>query len=227
MKKFFAIMLTLAAMASAPVASANPDITDLLKGALGGAQSGSGTSYNGTSTALSGLQGLVEGLISKSNLTEADLVGSWVYNGPAVAFQSDDLLKKAGGAAASGVIVDKLAPYYEKTGINNLTAIFKNDGTFKFQLKRSALSGEYAKDPDSPDGDFIFQFSIKGKMPVGKVSAHVEKVGNKLTITFDASKLITIVNSIASISGQSTLKSVASLLNSYDGLKCGFELKKQ
>ena len=64
-------------------------------------------------------------------------------------------------------------------------------------------------------------------MPVGKVSAHVEKVGNKLTITFDASKLITIVNSIASISGQSTLKSVASLLNSYDGLKCGFELKKQ
>ena len=117
--------------------------------------------------------------------------------------------------------------YYEKTGINNLTAIFKNDGTFKFQLKRSALSGEYAKDPDSPDGDFIFQFSIKGKVPVGKVSAHVEKVGNKLTITFDASKLITIVNSIASISGQSTLKSVASLLNSYDGLKCGFELKKQ
>ena len=186
MKKFFAIMLTLAAMASAPVASANPDITDLLKGALGGAQSGSGNSDNGTSTALSGLQGLVEGLISKSNLTEADLVGSWVYNGPAVAFQSDDLLKKAGGAAASGVIVDKLAPYYEKTGIN-----------------------------------------IKGKMPVGKVSAHVEKVGNKLTITFDASKLITIVNSIASISGQSTLKSVASLLNSYDGLKCGFELKKQ
>ena len=69
MKKFFAIMLTLAAMASAPVASANPDITDLLKGALGGAQSGSGNSDNGTSTALSGLQGLVEGLIAESNLS--------------------------------------------------------------------------------------------------------------------------------------------------------------
>ncbi len=165
-------------------------------------------------------------MISKSNLTEADLVGSWKYNKPAVAFKSSDLLKKAGGAAASGVIVEKLSPYYDKAGINNLTAVFNNDGTFKFQLRRGALSGTYAKDADSENGDFIFQFKAAGKIPLGQFKAHVEKVGSKITITFDASKLITLVNSIASVSGQSTLKSVASMLNSYDGLNCGFELTK-
>ncbi len=124
------------------------------------------------------------------------------------------------------MIVEKLSPYYDKAGINNLTAVFNNDGTFKFQLRRGALSGTYAKDADSENGDFIFQFKAAGKIPLGQFKAHVEKVGSKITITFDASKLITLVNSIASVSGQSTLKSVASMLNSYDGLNCGFELTK-
>ena len=204
MKKLVILVTALIVMASVPAVQAAPDITDLLKGALGGGNSGDD---KGGNTALSGLQGLVEGLISKSNLTEADLVGSWKYNKPAVAFKSSDLLKKAGGAAASGVIVEKLSPYYDKAGINNLTAVFNNDGTFKFQLRRGALSGTYAKDADSENGDFIFQFKAAGKIPLGQFKAQVE-------------------NSIASVSGQSTLKSVASMLNSYDGLNCGFELTK-
>lgn len=223
MKKLITLLFALIVLSSAPMAQAAPDITDLLKGALGSGNSGGD---KGGNTALSGLQGLVEGLISKSNLTEADLVGSWKYNKPAVAFKSSDLLKKAGGAAASGVIEEKLSPYYEKAGIDNLTAVFNDDGTFKFQLKRGALSGTYAKDPESENGDFIFQFKAAGKIPLGQFKAHVEKVGSKITITFDASKLITLVNTIASVSGQSTLKSVASMLNSYDGLNCGFELMK-
>lgn len=223
MKKLVSLVLAMIVLASVPAVQASPDITDLLKGAIGGGNTGGD---NGGNTALSGLQGLVEGLISKSNLTEADLVGSWKYNKPAVAFNSSDLLKKAGGAAASGVIEEKLSPYYAKAGIENLTAVFGEDGTFKFQLKRGALSGTYAKDPESENGDFIFQFKAAGKIPLGQFKAHVEKVGSKITITFDASKLITLVNTIASVSGQSALKSVASMLNSYDGLSCGFELTK-
>lgn len=211
-------------MAAAPIAKAEPDITDLLKGAAGALKGGSGESAG--STALSGLKGMVEGLISKSNLSEADLVGSWQYSAPAVAFQSDNLLQKAGGAAAAGIITEKLAPYYAKAGITSLTAVFNQDKTFKFQVKRVTLSGTFEKDATSETGDFIFNFKAAGKIPVGKFKAHVEKVGSKLTITFDASKLITLVNTIASISGQATLKSVATMLNSYDGLNCGFELSK-
>lgn len=206
-----------------PAAQAAPDIKDLLRG-LGQSAGGDTESSGSQSTGLGALQGLVEGILGKSNLTEADLVGTYKYSAPAVAFKSDDLLKKAGGAAAAGVIESKLQPYYEKVGLQNLTAVFNDDNTFTFQIGKVALSGTYAKDAASENGDFIFTFQAAKKIPLGKFQAHVEKVGRKLTITFDASKLITIVNTVATISGQSSLQTVASLLNSYDGLACGFEL---
>lgn len=229
MKKIALTLLSAAALLSTPVANAEPDIKDLLKGVANGLGGGStenteNTTGNSGSNVLSGLQGLVEGLISNSNLTEADLVGTYAYSAPAVAFQSDNLLQKAGGAAAAGVIENKLAPYYEKVGINQMTATFNEDKTFKFSIKKIALSGTFEKNAEAEAGDFIFTFTAGGKFPIGKFAAHVEKVGTKLTITFDASKLITLVNQIATISGQKSLQGVASLLNSYDGLNCGFEL---
>ncbi len=72
----------------------------------------------------------------------------------------------------------------------------------------------------------MFSFKALGKIPVGNMNAQVEKQINSMTITFDASKLIKLVDAVASITGQSTLKTVSQLLNSYDGLNCGFELKK-
>ncbi|MBD5225244.1 MAG: DUF4923 family protein [Bacteroidales bacterium] len=225
MKRITYFLFFIAAIIAAPSTSASPDLTDLLKGAASSLGNGSNSDTNsGSNDVLSGIQGLVEGLISKSNLTEADLVGNYQYSAPAVAFQSSNLLQKAGGAAASGVITSKLAPYYEKVGIDQLTATFNEDKTFKFTIKKVKLTGTFEKDTESENGDFIFKFNAGGKIPLGSFKSHVEKVGSKMTITFDASKLITLVNTIASISGQSTLKSVASMLNSYDGLNCGFEL---
>lgn len=223
MKKIFPTILSALILSCASGAYANPDITDLLKGAAG-ALKGSDSGESTGSTALSGLKGMVEGLISKNDLTEADLAGSWRYSAPAVAFKSDNLLQKAGGAAAAGIITEKLAPFYAKAGITNLTATFKDDQTFTFKINKITLTGTFEKDTTSDTGDFIFSFKAAGKIPVGKFKAHVEKVGTKLSITFDASKLITLVNTIAQISGRSTLRSVATMLNSYDGLNCGFEL---
>lgn len=225
MKKSRIILGALAAImiSAAPAAQANPDIKDLLRG-LGQSAGNGGESNGQQSSGLGALQGLVEGIIGKSDLTEADLVGSYKYSAPAVAFKSDDLLKKAGGAAAAGVIEAKLQPYYEKVGLQHLTAQFNDNNTFTFKVGRVTLSGTYAKDTASEKGDFIFTFQAAKKIPLGKFQAHVEKVGRKLTITFDASKLITLVNTISKISGQSSLQTVASLLNSYDGLACGFEL---
>jgi len=225
MKKLIAVFTLMCLISGAHSTYANPDITDLLKGAAGALKGDGESNADGNgSTALAGLKGMVEGLISKSDLTEADLVGEWKYSAPAVAFKSDNLLQKAGGAAAAGVITNKLAPYYAKVGIDRLTATFNDDNTFDFHLKRVTLTGTFAKDAESENGDFIFTFKAAKKLPLGKFKAHVEKVGSKLTITFDASKLISLVNTIASVSGQGTLKSVATMLNSYDGLNCGFEL---
>lgn len=202
-------------LAAAPDASASPDITDLLKGAASKIGGGDG------STALSGLKGAVEGMIAKSDLTAADLVGDYKYSAPAVSLQSDNALQKLGGSAATGVIVDKLAPYYQKAGLTSMTATFREDGTCEFKVKKATVTGTYER---NESGDFTFNFKAVKKIPLGKMNAHVEKIGKKLTLTFDASKLIKLVNAVASVSGQSSLQAAAKMLNSYDGLYAGFEL---
>ena len=202
-------------LAAAPAASASPNITDLLKGAASKIGGGDG------STALSGLKGAVEGMIAKSDLTAADLVGDYKYSAPAVSLQSDNALQKLGGSAATGVIVDKLAPYYQKAGLTSMTATFREDGTCEFKVKKATVTGTYER---NESGDFTFNFKAVKKIPLGKMNAHVEKIGKKLTLTFDASKLIKLVNAVASVSGQSSLQAAAKMLNSYDGLYAGFEL---
>ena len=202
-------------LAAAPAASASPDITDLLKGAASKIGGGDG------STALSGLKGAVEGMIAKSDLTAADLVGDYKYSATAVSLQSDNALQKLGGSAATGVIVDKLAPYYQKAGLTSMTATFREDGTCEFKVKKATVTGTYER---NESGDFTFNFKAVKKIPLGKMNAHVEKIGKKLTLTFDASKLIKLVNAVASVSGQSSLQAAAKMLNSYDGLYAGFEL---
>lgn len=211
-------------MALAPTmhAASRPDITDLLKSAAEKAKGGSDD--NSGSTALSSLKGLAEGLLTSSKVGEDDLVGNWRYNAPAVTFKSDNLLQKAGGSAASGVIVEKIAPYYEKAGITSLTATFNQDRTFELKVKKITLTGTYALAGDEANGDFVFNFKAVKKLPLGKMNAHVDKVGSKITLTFDASKLIKLVNTVAQVSGRASLQSAAKLLNSYDGLNCGFEL---
>lgn len=203
-------------------AASRPDITDLLKSAAEKAKGGSDD--NSGSTALSGLKGLAEGLLTSSKVGEDDLVGNWRYNAPAVTFKSDNFLQKAGGSAASGVIVEKIAPYYEKAGITSLTATFNQDRTFELKVKKITLTGTYALAGDEANGDFVFNFKAVKKLPLGKMNAHVDKVGSKITLTFDASKLIKLVNTVAQVSGRASLQSAAKLLNSYDGLNCGFEL---
>lgn len=202
-------------LAAAPAASASPDITDLLKGAASKIGGGDG------STALSGLKGAVEGMIAKSDLTAADLVGDYKYSAPAVSLQSDNALQKLGGSAATGVIVDKLAPYYQKAGLTSMTATFREDGTCEFKVKKATVTGTYER---NESGDFTFNFKAVKKIPLGNMNAHVEKIGKKLTLTFDASKIIKLVNAVASVSGQSSLQTAAKMLNSYDGLYAGFEL---
>lgn len=219
MKKVFMIFVAVAALSVF-----NSSAFDL-KGALQGlSNSGKNSSEQSGSDGLGSLIGGIANLLGKTDVTIADLEGPWDYSKPAVAFQSDNLLKKAGGAAAAGVIEDKLAPYYEKAGLTSMKLTIAADSTFTMKLKMTSLKGTLVKDDD---GNFVFQFKALGKVNIGHATSVITKTGNNITVTFDASKLITLVSKIAAISGNSTVKSVSSLLESYDGLNAGFELSKE
>jgi hypothetical protein len=225
MKKF---LLGLIAMIlfCAPASKAAPDLKDLLSGLAG---SSSSSSSSTSSSALSGALGsLISGLLGgSSTLTEADIAGVYKYNEPAITFQSENFLQKAGGAAMSSVIVNKLSPYYKKAGMENLTVTLNYDKTFTFKLKKASLSGTFARDSSKTSSNyFIFNFQALGAISFGSIEADVQQTTSGLIITFDASKLLSLMNTVASVSGQSSLKTAASLLNSYEGLNAGFALTK-
>ena len=70
-------------------------------GALGGNSSQTTTSGKGGGNTLGNL---LEGVFSSSNITVQDLAGVWTSNGPAVCFQSENMLKKAGVIAAAAMV---------------------------------------------------------------------------------------------------------------------------
>lgn len=205
-----------------------------LGGILGGLLGGSGktsddASDNGSSSTsgLGALGQIIKGVISSSDVTVADMTGEWKYNGPAFAFESDNLLQKAGGAAASAAITAKLEPYYKQAGIDQLKASFYPDSTFVFTTNRATVSGSFTPAGEGTSGDYVFTFKAFGKMSLGSMHAHVEKAGSRnLTVTFDVSKLIKVIDAVAKFSGRKSLQAASDLLKSYDGLQCGFELKQ-
>ncbi len=220
------LLAAVTALAFSGSAYAAPDLTDLLRGAAGavGGNTEDGSSKGGD--LLNGIKGAVEEMIGKTNLTAADIAGDWKYSAPAVSFRSDNLLQKAGGAAAAGVIEGKIAPYYKKLGVEKLTASFTAEGEFSIKIGKVTLDGTFEPVEGVEGANFVFNIKAGKKLPLGKFNAEVKKTGNKMTLTFDASKLISLLNTVAQISGQGSLKAVASMLNSYEGLNLGFELQK-
>ena len=76
------------------------------------------------------------------------------------------------------------------------------------------------------DGTIVFNFSTLGSTKLRQVTAYVQK-GTQLSITFDISKLNTLLSSVSKFTGNSTISTVSSLLNSYKGMYAGFKFEKQ
>lgn len=106
-----------------------------------------------------------------------------------------------------------------------MTLAVDSAGNFKMTVKKIPLSGEITT--GSSDKEFIFNFKAMGKISTGKLNAYISKTATgQIKITFDISRLIDLVETIASVTGNSSAKSISSLLTSYDGLTAGFVLKK-
>ncbi|MDE5837507.1 MAG: DUF4923 family protein [Paramuribaculum sp.] len=174
------------------------------------------------------LKGMLGNLVSSDKITVQSMTGTWKYSAPAVTFKSSNLLKKAGGAAASSAIESKLSPYYSKAGLNKVVLTVGEDSTFTMTMNKATLKGTISAVTDSKsEANFVFNFKVGGKLPIGKMNAYVTKVGsNNLSITFDVSKLVSIVEKAGSITGSSTISGITKVLQGYDGVCAGFKLSK-
>lgn len=215
MKKFkvFAALAAVILTCSNMTNAANSgDIKDLL-GKLGGSSSTTETLTN-----------LIEGVFSSSNITVADMQGSWTSTGPAVAFQGDNFLKQAGGKAAAAAVETKLKPYFTKYGLTGATLTIDESGSFSLAIKKLTLSGTVVA--TSEQGVFEFQFAVAGKINLGTIKTYVQKTSSSMDVMFDASKLMTIIEAVANYSNISAAQTLSSLLSSYDGMCVGFAFSK-
>ena len=247
MKKTFLITL-LALLATTFGASAAPDLTDILQGLGGKKDKTEQTSDKTTKTnektsgksdkkSGGGLGGILDGVQSLGNklgiipskTVDIDyLEGTWEYKKPAVAFKSENLLAKAGGVAASAKVESEIEPYYQKAGLDKMVLTVNADSTFTMKLAHGQLSGTIVTSPDNKT--LTFKFKVLG-VSLLSTEAFVNAETNKsMAITFDVTKLLVIVEKVASFSasfsGKTSMKALAAILKKYDGMTAGFYLTK-
>ena len=153
--------------------------------------------------------------------TKKALVGSWVYEEPAIQFESQNLLDKAGGVVASQSVADNITPYFEMLGLKTggIALDLREDNTCTITLGGQTIDGTYEFDDETK------KLSLKaGFIPLP--AAYLSIVNNQMAMTYDSSMLLNLIKVIGATSNQSTFSSVASLADTYDGMKTGFTFKK-
>ena len=129
---------------------------------------------------------------------------------------------KAGGEAATAKVEAKINDALKKVGVTSeaLAFTFNTDNTFTINVKGRNLKGTYTLDLESK------KITISNLNGVGTITPQIVKNGTTMNLLYDADKLLKFLTTISAVSNNSTLKSLNTLLESYDGMLIGWELQK-
>jgi len=163
---------------------------------------------------------VITSVIGAQKVTANDLIGSWKYSGPGCAFTSDQLLAKAGGEVVAAQIKSKAQPYYEKIGVSSANTVitFKEDGTYQAKFRGTPMSGKWTYDEASS------KVSLQGLLLT--INCYAKRNVNGIALLFEASKLLTLMQTMAAMSGNQSIQAVGDISKSYDGLRLGFDFTK-
>ncbi len=200
----------------------------ILSGALGGnTTSGSTTtSSSSSSSILSGISSLGDVLSNilgnSSSISQSDLVGTWQYTGADCVFESENLLAKAGGAAASKKIESELNTQLAKFGIKEgaCSFTFNSDNTYTANLGGRTISGTYTLDSSNKTVKMTYLAGLASMTP------HVAKSGSKISLLMESDKLLKLMKGVSALSKSTSASAISSILSNYQGLYIGMQLSK-
>lgn len=178
---------------------------------------------NSQAQSLKNLFGGVEKAVNTITGTNtADITGTWIFTGSAVEFESDNLLMKAGGSVASNTAEEKIDQQLKKIGIaaNKLTFTFNTDSTFNAKVGKRNMNGTYSYEASSKKINLKFVSMIA-------LNAKVNCTSERMDLLFNSDKLLKLITFLSSKSSNTTLKSISTLANSYDGMLTGLSFKPQ
>lgn len=163
---------------------------------------------------------MLQSVLGLDKVTKANLIGTWTYSQPGCAFTSEKLLAQAGGEVIASSIKSKLQSTYQKVGINSSSTsiTFNQDGTFAAKVAGKSFSGNYTFNEST------YEVTLQGLLL--SFHCYAKKNSDGIGLLFEAKKLLTLLQTAAALSGNSTLNSISDLSKNYDGLRIGFDYKK-
>lgn len=181
-----------------------------------GAVTGNGSSESGNDL----ISGLTSIFSSNKQATKNQIVGTWVYTEPAILFESDNFLTRAGASIAANKIEKKIQEHLTKFGVTPgaVTITFAEDGTFTETLKNKTVTGKWALE----DSKLILTYGT-----IKPVSITTQVEGNKLLIVTETTQLLNLFKTLGSKSTNANIKTVTTLMNGVKGMKAGLTLVKK
>lgn len=197
-------------------------IVSILCGCGGTTQTIQNPSANGSgNVATDIIGGIIGAVTSKTN--ENTIVGTWVYEEPAVQLESKNVLASVGSGVVNKQIESKLESYYKTVGITKgaFSITFNSDKTCSYTIKGKETSGTYEFDSNTN------KISIKSSGFLSLPSAYAKVSGKSLELTYETTSLLNMAQNVAGASGNSTLSAISTLSKTYSGMKTGFNFTKK
>ncbi len=147
--------------------------------------------------------------------------GQWTYSAPSVDVSGKNLLAGMGKPIAKGKLKKKLKNAYKKIGLDKARPqfTFNEDGSCAIKLLGVSMKGSYNYNPSDE--------KITLKWHGIPMTARLKRDGKKkLHLTFDADKLLSLLSLASKVSDNSALKALSFLLDNYQDVMVGFEMKK-
>ena len=207
-RNFIKLALICLTTFSTQSAGAQTDLGNILNNVLGG--------NNSTSDVVSGLTSIFS---SSKQATEKTIIGTWVYEEPAIVLQSDNVLTSAAAKLAAKKAETKLQEQLNKIGIKKgaLTLTFNSDGTFSETFGSKSVGGTWS----IKNSKLIMKHTVRSTTLTTQVS------GKELMFVTDASKLLKLFQTLGSNSTNSSISTVTSLMKKVKGMQCGITLVKK
>ena len=180
----------------------------------------------GTSGMLGGIDGVsaignvLGSVLGINKVSESTIFGTWKYAQPGCAFTSENLLAKAGGEVAAQKVKSELLTTYSTMGINssNTYLTFGEDNSFSGKVAGKSVSGTYALNTNN--GQLTLKtllFSLNG---------YVNLNTSGMSLLFESQKLLSIFQTVGSMSGNASLSTISELSKNYDGVRLGFDMTR-
>lgn len=221
MKKKYLHVLSLAALATLATGCGSSNMSNIAGNVANGMMGSQSSSSSATGSILGAVLGSILG--QNNQISQEKLIGTWKYQGSECKFESENLLKQAGGEFITSSVESKIDNMFSKIGIKKgtSTVTFEKDGTCSFGLGGRTISGTYEFDQET--GKLVMTGTLGLMQSEGYIVKNNE---GGISILFNADKLLDMVNFISSKTSSTSIRSISSLLGSYDGIKVGMNLKK-